>query len=116
MAEKGESSEASSKKKRWPEVKVECLWNEADLKKVCEMLCRFIEAKQRSSEPYCPKTLLQLLISVRKQTQVRASLQLFNPLKSYHCLLVKIIRTRCSTFKTLQDEQSTLIFNENVRN
>ena len=50
----------------WPEVEVERLWNEADSKKVCEMLCRFIvEAKQRSGEPYCPKTLLQLLINLQ---------------------------------------------------
>ena len=34
------------------EVEVERLWNKADLKKVYEMLCRFIvEAKQRSDEP-----------------------------------------------------------------
>ena len=50
----------------WPEVEVERLWNEVDSKKVCEMLCRFIvEAKQHSGEPYCPKTLLQLLINLQ---------------------------------------------------
>ena len=44
---------------------VEDLWS-SDAKKVCNMLCRFVvEARQRSGEPYSPKTILQMMINLQ---------------------------------------------------
>uniref|UniRef100_A0A1X7TFH8 DUF3504 domain-containing protein n=1 Tax=Amphimedon queenslandica TaxID=400682 RepID=A0A1X7TFH8_AMPQE len=41
------------------------LW-EGDPKDVCTLLCQFIkEARQQSGEPYCPKTLLQILSNLQ---------------------------------------------------
>ena len=73
------------------EIEYEHLWSETDKEKVCGMLCRFIaEAKQRSGEPYSPKSLLQLH---------RFKLHRFNRLKRLSRQQLTKKRIRCSAFK-----------------
>ena len=44
---------------------VDDLWS-SDAEKVCNMICRFVvEARQRSGEPYSPKTILQMMINLQ---------------------------------------------------
>lgn len=54
------------------EIEAAFLLCEANKKKVCKELCKFIaKAKQRSEEPYSPKTLLQLLINLQSYASDR---------------------------------------------